>query len=1831
MYYYNGKADEQHIYILTPDRKLLGVLNGVDESTVKVTKNAQNTCELSFTVYKYHNGELSAWYDYVDELMTLYVDGIYYIIDEPISLSDDGKTSEQKDVQAESAEIQLQHYDLTNFSVGMGTAESWEMRYYNEHTDTKGTYGVEYNEYYFTDVSLKAGTDTECILTAMPMSQASVTITYLENGQSAPMLMTQSTTSAIYWSYTANAPKTIKINMSRDFDFQYIKVSYTGNDIPTVRFYNPSIPELSLLHIILNAAGLIPFSNDGTEDWVNHIDEGLWTIGEVDPIPKETKQYDGTIETSVLANASYSFEVDNQDVYSFLTQTVAQTFGCIFIFDTVNRTINAYYVEHIGMLSDRIKDTGVFIGWRNIQNELKGTRDDQLYTAATVAGGDGIEGIGYVNFGVSNIEDYSHFMNTNYVPQSLIDKYNAWVEYRETQRSKYVDTSKKKFNANSECDEITSRVPTDAVLNDWDTADMASLVTAYNNYTSMVNAYQKQYVNDNGDFDLNALKKSPDWNDYEQIVNYILPSVVNALQNKDVQKTTQLLFRIGENEINISNCAEVLWKLDNTVGDASTINVYYYLTNSSQAVELTTDKSRVLYYEFSADDNAIVLHGHIPETTDRVFCSYVEKDRYADVTDKFGTGNLFQNATFATTNYWWVYPSGTNMSFDILDDSPVYGATHELSVSNYNGEQYYVFETDIQVTSGEPYMLSFYVKSIASRDIKLWYSLRDLQEDEFDEEDIIYPEDGDTYSHAVNDVWNIVYWKFTPEGDQKEIKITVGLSGDSANPSYEICAPKLEYAASLDKPTTAFGYMGASENEIDSYQTDWKLYGTIGLQNLVDIYENNIAQLADYADVDDSDVIAFSDEARNRKLYLDYAKLRNEAVNALTERQAELKAKQKIVDQCDEELKEISTNVKRQNFGTVQSDYSSFTDEEENILKNLYKHTDYTNENIVSNDISTTDDTVEQELRLWYDATDNLYASAHPQYTWATTIDEILGIEGFKNLYQPLELFSWVHVEVEEGHFETLRLIGMEYNPCIYSGDFSLTFSTITQYKNHRDDFSKLLDTAVKQSKNSISGNKTTSEVTEYTITPEFIRNLLSRGAFASGVSSIANNSGSSNISGNTVVTKILQADEAHINKLTARTVDADAIAAKIINADSITTALLKADDVQAKNVWAKIVQADSIQTNALSAVSANFDKLLVKSSLLVQDGTAMIKDGKVTGRLDAVDINADNITSGTLTTDRLIIRDKDNDTGIIFAINNGVVSQDNLSAEELKRMTLHGSVITAQSITADKIFVSDLSAFKATIGGFELDSDAIHSFGKTGISDNVAGLYVGNSADKKAVFAIGAENGNHMIFDGDKLSLTLDSISVGSRNVTNDLQHIYYSDDRGLNLVSSPVTTDAELDALTNSYVQLKNGGLNVYAQGKSLGFFGVDSANNTTYETIGDPKSDHIKIDSDGLYVMNGTSVYSKYTSEGVMIGADTEPIGVVLNQNGLSFDTPEGVINPLSIDEDGTLQIGTDTNYIKFDNSDDTLDIHAEGDILIGNDSDEVGQYLKFDSENQKIELRTSGSVHIGNDDNYLETDENGNVILAISSLKIGGSDVVTDVDLSEALSNIDADGWKNFLQWENNTGLTIGNAENHEQFININSNQMELIGGTCRATLSSGGLKIYSSENGTRSDGQEEYISFNTSRHHAESSMSILGYNVDIRIQTYGNNPDGSAACVVFPTTKIFKAAKGHPILALDTQNQLGILTLDQIKEYIGGGGATHTNQITVDDSAGNGYSIDFKGRIDGDARGATVGYVKHRVNNIGDVLAGGKSISEKKDAPGAAYVMVDGKGNIYLRG
>lgn len=129
----------------------------------------------------------------------------------------------------------------------------------------------------------------------------------------------------------------------------------TTNDIarenykPT-KFYNPQDPEASLLDRVLK--------DKAFNYKIFHVDTSLWNI-------------------------QRTFSVDKESIYKFLTTTVAEEIGCLFVFDSVHRNISVFDLKNIckdcGHRGD-MTDTCPKCGSTNIQ--MGYGKDSKIYISS---------------------------------------------------------------------------------------------------------------------------------------------------------------------------------------------------------------------------------------------------------------------------------------------------------------------------------------------------------------------------------------------------------------------------------------------------------------------------------------------------------------------------------------------------------------------------------------------------------------------------------------------------------------------------------------------------------------------------------------------------------------------------------------------------------------------------------------------------------------------------------------------------------------------------------------------------------------------------------------------------------------------------------------------------------------------------------------------------------------------------------------------------------------------------------------------------------------------------------------------------------------------------------------------------------------------------------------------------------------------------------------------------------------------------------------------------------------------------------------------------------
>lgn len=335
----------------------------------------------------------------------------------------------------------------------------------------------------------------------------------------------------------------------------------------------------------------------------------------------------------------------------------------------------------------------------------------------------------------------------------------------------------------------------------------------------------------------------------------------------------------------------------------------------------------------------------------------------------------------------------------------------------------------------------------------------------------------------------------------------------------------------------------------------------------------------------------------------------------------------------------------------------------------------------------------------------------------------------------------------------------------------------------------------------------------------------------------------------------------------------------------------------------------------------ASIENLFSKYGLIEN---LVLKDGYITGELVGVTIKGDLIEGGTVKADKLVVKGED---GIYYKLN--IEGGEFKDGEEIPTDELHGSVIAAKSITAEKVSVTDLVAFGATIGGFRIGEKAIYSGLKGAVSSPANGIYM----DSDGQIAVGNTQ-NFIKYYKDEsgkyhLSIAAESITFGASGTNvEDLQE-------GIDDAAKTAT----------DYMNFDENGLVI--------------GDMTTSEL-----GRNIRIDSDSVDIRNGEDVLASFAEDLIELGKVSDNAKLSM-MNGLAnfeiyTEEIEGTIyrnTSLYTKNDFIIAAGTEShNDIAFEQPHIwmTKGNNDEGKNEIGFQSGSPGAMVIANEENIQLEV-------------------------------------------------------------------------------------------------------------------------------------------------------------------------------------------------------------------------------------------------------------------------------------
>lgn len=391
--------------------------------------------------------------------------------------------------------------------------------------------------------------------------------------------------------------------------------------------------------------------------------------------------------------------------------------------------------------------------------------------------------------------------------------------------------------------------------------------------------------------------------------------------------------------------------------------------------------------------------------------------------------------------------------------------------------------------------------------------------------------------------------------------------------------------------------------------------------------------------------------------------------------------------------------------------------------------------------------------------------------------------------------------------------------------------------------------------------------------------------------------------------------------KVTAHEGEFTTIRADIAEFVDVTVGELNAIDGEFRNLKSDYASFESTITNTLTAYEADI-KDLTANSLTVDKadlryanidfsniGEAAIEklftdsgiikdlimsDGKVTGELVGVTIKGDIIEGNTVKADKLVILGED---GIYYKLNVDALGEATASSDEKYQNGLDGSVIIAESITAEKIAVDDLVAFGATIGGFHIDNHAIYSGVKNSVDNTTQGVFLGddgqmNFGDLNNFFKFYVdEDGKY------KLEIQADTIRFGANNtniadVTLDTTAIYneiYAQKTDIIATTEALILQATADYVKTgdleTFQETVKAQLEVMAEDVTLKFTqnssdikDLQDTTSSEFETI----KKYFQFNEDGMTMGSGESA--------IKLSIDNDD-GIIFSKNGETFGYWDG----------------------------------------------------------------------------------------------------------------------------------------------------------------------------------------------------------------------------------------------------------------------------------------------------------------------------------------------------
>lgn len=223
--------------------------------------------------------------------------------------------------------------------------------------------------------------------------------------------------------------------------------------------------------------------------------------------------------------------------------------------------------------------------------------------------------------------------------------------------------------------------------------------------------------------------------------------------------------------------------------------------------------------------------------------------------------------------------------------------------------------------------------------------------------------------------------------------------------------------------------------------------------------------------------------------------------DAISTRQEEIHSLQEQLDSIGAERNALSSSVLPENH---------FSAENLRLFRLLIHEADYSNKNIVTTNLDDVLTMIDIAEELYQDAKTHLDIVSRPQYAFHTTIDNLFALEEFAPLWEDFAIGNFIRLlpDLFRDDAVKLRLISIESNPLLDTGDISVEFSTMTRSLSDVNDLAFLFGEGASGSSRSSgsasgSGGAYGKNDAEIQIANNMLNALLKSEAFGTQVSDV--------------------------------------------------------------------------------------------------------------------------------------------------------------------------------------------------------------------------------------------------------------------------------------------------------------------------------------------------------------------------------------------------------------------------------------------------------------------------------------------------------------------------------------------------------------------------------------------------------------------------------------------------------------------------------------------------------------------------------------------------------